>query len=53
MIRKRGRYYNLWKDQLPDHTEMIQEEATTDEGQEKEPAQTVYTGFPVFGNPMI
>lgn len=53
LIRKRGRYYNLWKDQLPDHTEMIQEEATTDEGQEKEPAQTVYTGFPVFGNPMI
>lgn len=49
LIQKKGRYYNLWKDQLPDNIEAIPD----DKIQPEEPTQTICPGYPIFMNPMM
>lgn len=49
LIQKKGRYYNLWKDQLPDNIEAIPD----DKIQPEEPTQTICSGYPIFMNPMM
>lgn len=49
LIQKKGRYYNLWKDQLPDNIEAIPD----DKVQPEESAQAVCPGYPIFMNPMM
>lgn len=49
LINQKGRYYNLWKDQLPDNIETIPD----DKVQQEKSVQTVCPGYPVFVNPMI
>jgi len=49
LIQKKGRYYNLWKDQLPDNIEAIPD----DKAVQEESTPTVCPGYPVFVNPMI
>lgn len=49
LIQKKGRYYNLWKDQLPDNIEAIPD----DKIQREEPTQTICPGYPIFMNPMM
>ncbi|WP_124098836.1 peptidase domain-containing ABC transporter [Ruminococcus sp. Marseille-P6503] len=49
LIEKKGRYYSLWKDQLPDKTESAPEEKTMEEEQEQIP----HLAYPVFVNPMM
>ena len=49
LIEQKGRYYNLWKDQLPDNMENIPKDMV----QQEEPVQAVCSGYPVFVNPMM
>ena len=49
LIQKKGRYYNLWKDQLPDNIEAIPD----DKIQPEESMQTLCPGYPIFMNPMM
>lgn len=49
LIQKKGRYYNLWKDQLPDNIEAIPD----DKIQPEESMQTVCPGYPIFMNPIM
>lgn len=49
LIQKKGRYYNLWKDQLPDNIEAIPDNKI----QPEEPTQTICPGYPIFMNPMM
>lgn len=49
LIEQKGRYYNLWKDQLPDNMENIPKDTV----QQEEPVQAVCSGYPVFVNPMM
>lgn len=44
LIQKKGRYYNLWKDQLPDNIEAIPD----DKVQPEESTQAVCPGYPIF-----
>lgn len=52
LIEKRGRYYNLWKDQLPDNTNVIYDDKQSNE-EPSETVPTVYPSYPVFVNPII
>lgn len=49
LIEQKGRYYNLWKDQIPDNMENIPKDTVRQE----EPVQAVCSGYPVFVNPMM
>lgn len=49
LIAQKGRYYNLWKDQIPDNMENIPKDTVRQE----EPVQAVCSGYPVFVNPMM
>lgn len=49
LIEQKGRYYNLWKGQIPDNMENIPKDTVRQE----EPVQAVCSGYPVFVNPMM
>lgn len=49
LLEQKGRYYNLWKDQIPDNMENIPKDTVRQE----EPVQAVCSGYPVFVNPMM
>lgn len=50
LIEQRGKYYNLWKDQLPDNNINIKENKETQSSDEHVEMQQIY---PVFANPTV
>lgn len=52
LIARKGRYYDLWKDQLPEHYTDTQE-ADTAEDTDNNDEQNPYPAFPVFFNPVM
>lgn len=52
LIARKGRYYDLWKDQLPEHYTDTQE-VDTAEGTDNNDEQNSYPAFPVFFNPVM
>lgn len=52
LIARKGRYYDLWKDQLPEHYTDTQE-ADTAEDTDNNDGQNPYPAFPVFFNPVM
>ena len=50
LIEQRGKYYNLWKDQLPDNNINIKETKETQSSDEHVEMQQIY---PVFVNPTV
>lgn len=53
LIDKKGRYYDLWKDQLPENYTDNQGNNTAEPKQDNNSEQSPYSGFPVFINPMM
>lgn len=49
LLQRKGRYYNLWKDQLPDNIRSIPK----DELLQEKPDKAICAGYPVFVNPLI
>lgn len=49
LLQRKGRYYNLWKDQLPDNIRSIPK----DELLQEKPDKAICEGYPVFVNPLI
>lgn len=52
LIARKGRYYDLWKDQLPEHYTDTQE-VDTAEDTDNNDEQNSYPAFPVFFNPVM
>lgn len=52
LIARKGRYYDLWKDQLPEHYTDTQE-VDTAEDTDNNDEQNSYPAFPVFVNPVM
>ena len=52
LIARKGRYYDLWKDQLPEHYTDTQE-ADIAEDTDNNDTQNLYPAFPVFFNPVM
>ncbi|MDE5583612.1 MAG: peptidase domain-containing ABC transporter [Ruminococcus sp.] len=53
LLEKKGRYYDLWKDQLPENYTDNQGNDTAEPKQDNNSGQSPYTGFPIFINPMM
>ena len=52
LIARKGRYYDLWKDQLPEHYTDTQEDEVL-ENADDNGEQNPYSAFPMFINPII
>ena len=52
LIARKGRYYDLWKDQLPEHYTDTQEVDTTEDTDNND-EQNSFPAFPVFFNPVM
>lgn len=52
LIARKGRYYDLWKDQLPEHYTDTQEDEVL-ENADDSGEQNPYSAFPMFINPVM